>query len=388
MVIAINQRNTGLDVLRAAAILMVVLRHSLIILQPVRELGTATENIFLVLQTGGVFGVELFFVLSGFLIGSILIKLYNDNGGLSFSALKEFWVRRWFRTLPNYFLVLTVIVLINHFFSFNGCSGRDFLAYYFFSQNLFSPHSENCFGEAWSLSVEEWFYILFPLGLFLLTKIFSGFKKPGGFLKYLLVFFVVFLLLRIIAFVSFEYLGFYAVRTIVSLRLDAIAWGVLWAYVSIQRPDLFHKKRVAFLTLGSALLAFCLIYVVMDLKGIQGWWYVPAFHSIFLFSVISAGFGFLLPAFYSIKQLPARIGRMVEHISKTSYSLYLIHLSLVFYFFEEWLIRPSIPAALLAFGAYWVGCLLFASLLYKYYELPMMNLRDKVMSTGGERSEP
>src|SRR5450759_5386369 len=88
----------GLDVLRAAAIMGVVCAHGFVVLYPhlVGVLG--------IFGHGGFYGVELFFVLSGFLIGQILIR---EGPALGHAAnVAVFYVRRWFRTLPLFFLFL------------------------------------------------------------------------------------------------------------------------------------------------------------------------------------------------------------------------------------------------------------------------------------------
>ena len=91
-----NSRVFGLDILRALAILFVVLEHG---------------NLLLPLQISSVIhfvifdGVTLFFVLSGFLIGGILLKTLNKQDHTP-KTIFNFWKRRWFRILPNYFLIL------------------------------------------------------------------------------------------------------------------------------------------------------------------------------------------------------------------------------------------------------------------------------------------
>jgi peptidoglycan/LPS O-acetylase OafA/YrhL len=89
-----NKRIFGLDILRASAILFVMLSHSRAFIDP--HAGTYYYGLFIL------DGVDLFFVLSGFLIGGILIRTINDKG-LTWVQLTNFWTRRWFRTLPNYF---------------------------------------------------------------------------------------------------------------------------------------------------------------------------------------------------------------------------------------------------------------------------------------------
>ena len=96
----------GLDVLRAAAIMGVVCAHGFVVLYPhlVGVLG--------IFGHGGFYGVELFFVLSGFLIGQILLRQGTALGHAGNVAV--FYVRRWFRTLPLFFLFLAVNVWLEY----------------------------------------------------------------------------------------------------------------------------------------------------------------------------------------------------------------------------------------------------------------------------------
>jgi peptidoglycan/LPS O-acetylase OafA/YrhL len=102
------KRLFGLDLVRALAIILVLLSHS-------RNLLISFYPGLDFLKAGGFFGVELFFVLSGFLIGGILIK--DIQAGFDFGILKNFWKRRWLRTLPNYYLFLIINFLAVSFFT-------------------------------------------------------------------------------------------------------------------------------------------------------------------------------------------------------------------------------------------------------------------------------
>jgi peptidoglycan/LPS O-acetylase OafA/YrhL len=87
-----SRRNFGLDLFRTIAILMVLISH----------LGINEDYTFGV--NLGSLGVEIFFVLSGFLIAQILIKSFTKN--LSFESVISFWTGRWFITLPLYYLII------------------------------------------------------------------------------------------------------------------------------------------------------------------------------------------------------------------------------------------------------------------------------------------
>src|SRR4051812_29833906 len=95
-----NKRIYGLDILRTFAILSVIYEHGYRLLNP--SIISWNQYDFFVFD-----GVSIFFVLSGYLIGQILIKLFQRD--VSRKDIYNFWIRRWCRTLPAYFLVLSIL---------------------------------------------------------------------------------------------------------------------------------------------------------------------------------------------------------------------------------------------------------------------------------------
>ena len=153
-----SQRIFGLDVVRALAISLVLLSHCTLLVFP--NMG---NGIIDVIRGLGAFGVDIFFVLSGYLIGGIILKMI-ENGQTSFKDLLRFWRRRWFRTLPNYFLILIINIAIG--LSIGVMDFKGTFSYFLFLQNFTAPHPD-FFTEAWSLSIEEYAYLFFPLMLFM-----------------------------------------------------------------------------------------------------------------------------------------------------------------------------------------------------------------------------
>ena len=139
-----TKRDFGLDTLRAAAILSVLALH---LRDCVPGIPAALDAVF----ARGWLGVDLFFVLSGFLISRQLVSLPNARPG-------PFWVRRWTRTLPLYFVVLFVYAVIKpRVFGFPFTGDWRFI---FFLQNFGNIPD---FVQSWSLCIEEQFYVFFPL---------------------------------------------------------------------------------------------------------------------------------------------------------------------------------------------------------------------------------
>lgn len=121
---------------------------------------------------GGTSGVDIFFVLSGFLITSLLLREEEENGAIS---LLSFYIRRSFRILPAYYVVLSIYVVL--LFVIRPDSLADKTAdltqniwLYLFYMNEFQLPGSTTFGHSWSLGVEEKFYLLWPwLSMLLLT---------------------------------------------------------------------------------------------------------------------------------------------------------------------------------------------------------------------------
>ncbi|KJV33332.1 hypothetical protein VI08_11155 [Luteibacter yeojuensis] len=150
-------RLPGLDTLRAIAVLWVMLFHSYLV-------GGLGEN-FGVLERAGWMGVDLFFVLSGFLIGSQVFTALRDTGRLD---VKAFYARRAFRILPAYAVVLG-LYLAWPLWRETPLMQPAWQFVTFTFNLLFDAPQRYAFSHAWSLCVEEHFYLVFPLLAMLLA---------------------------------------------------------------------------------------------------------------------------------------------------------------------------------------------------------------------------
>ena len=124
-----SERIFGLDLLRSLAIIIVVVSHTAFILQD-------SFPGFPYIPTPD--GVDLFFVLSGFLIGKILIEQAENLNGFSLKSIFHFLKRRWFKTLPNYYLFLFVNILLVYFGFLNGSINKYTSTYFVFFQNFYN----------------------------------------------------------------------------------------------------------------------------------------------------------------------------------------------------------------------------------------------------------
>ena len=160
--------------------------------------------------------VEFFFILSGFVLYPQLLKVLDDKKNLFI-----FYKRRWLRTIPLYLAILLAVAALTE-----NLISYDLFKYLFFIQKILPNFLNNdFFPVAWSLSIEEIFYLLFPLILINLNK--------KNFLKFTIGFILIFIILKIFS-TSFVNANF--LRTGSILRLDAILIGFVLAH--------FHKKLI------------------------------------------------------------------------------------------------------------------------------------------------
>lgn len=331
----VNERIKSLDALRAIAISLVVLAHIV--------LGYGAPEGLAPLQFGGV-GVDLFFVLSGWLLGGQLFK-ESRAGTLN---VYEFWRKRWYRTLPAYYAVLGFTILQQYL------TKSDFsapLEYFIFLQNYDLPLE--IFYISWSLSVEEQFYLFIAPTIFLITKA-SRHKQ--------LLLLVILLLTPSI----FRFLGLYEDTIQTHVRVDGCIAGVLLAFLKNQYESLWNylKDISGFL--------FTISLGMFFYFAIQRW--IPAI-PVLEFGYLERAFVFSTWVLYAnssaSKQSKSFPG--AYYIATRSYSMYLLHpdaIAATNRFFSE-----------LSFFSYLMLVSLItivtSELLYKFVELPGMNLRDK-----------
>ncbi|MCQ8242375.1 acyltransferase family protein [Rhizosaccharibacter radicis] len=318
-----RRRAFGPDLLRALAVLMVVTCHA----------GALFFNWFggaypWQAAVSGFFGVELFFVLSGYLIGALLLELLDARPGRRDWAV--FLVRRWMRTLPAYWFWLAVLLL---FWAPIGISRRH--AAVLFTplwQNLAWPQVAGWFGVSWSLAVEEWFYLLFPLALAATMAAATASRRPAGdhalpsrswrvMPPVLAVFLLVPPLLRwqLPETVSWDRVT----SQVVVFRLDAIAFGVL----AIWLERLLRPSARVLAGCGIAGLALLALVWTGRIDRVVHWG--PHLRHTLLFDAGSTAFALLMGAAARLPDPPAWLLHPVRVLSERSYALYLVHLSVM-----------------------------------------------------------
>lgn len=365
-----NTRVFGLDLLRAAAITAVVCAHGFVVLYPhlVSVLG--------IFGHGGFYGVELFFVLSGFLIGQILVRQGSRLGRSSTVAV--FYVRRWFRTLPLFFLFLGINVILEFRFRHHHINFWEFLSHGCFLRNFAGFHM-TFFGESWSLAIEEWFYLLFPAALWIGLKISKRFDVV--FLSAACAFFTFSTVSRTLSAFDPGATWSEAQRMVVIHRFDALMIGMFAAWISMRFPIPWRKFAFPGALGGSVLL----IAMYATLWKIENHQLAFGDDSFFArtsrFTFVSLGFALLLPAASGWKLSKENLGSAaIRRIALWSYGLYLVHLP-VFEIVNELIFRDSsrsLPKAFASFSLQVGGAVLLSAFLYRFFESRCTRLRERV----------
>jgi peptidoglycan/LPS O-acetylase OafA/YrhL len=313
------------------------------------------------------FGVEIFFVLSGFLIGQLIVKEVLTPP--SWPGLSRFYVRRWLRTLPPYYLVLALRTVLGHPFSWK------FLA---FVQN-FDHKVMASFPVSWSLSIEEWFYLLTPFAL-LLAALAAGRASPRVFFATCGAIAILALAARVAAVLAWNIQP----RDHIFLRMDTMMVGVILGGLrAYDRPryDRLVRYRKALFAAGAAGI------VAMGAVLYRQIWVGTVNESIFMrtvfFDPLSIAIGLWLVSLESSERVNRRwnAGRLagaIRFVSLTSYSMYLIHLSAFEPFWNLNDRTSGVPRSLL-----WMVCALavstvLAALMYRFFERPVLRLRDRL----------
>ncbi|MBC3788711.1 peptidoglycan/LPS O-acetylase OafA/YrhL [Spirosoma sp. LMG 31448] len=393
-----TKRVFGLDVMRAIAILIVVDSHATIALKDYYN-GAFWHHLL-------PDGVELFFVLSGFLIGGILIRSYEKNEGFDRKLLLNFWTRRWFRTLPAYYLVLTGLIVTSLLRAWRSGFHHTLppkptlVTYFLFLQN-FSEELIGFFPETWSLAIEEWSYITLPLVLWLLhTALSAHWTRRRIALVMILTVIIGSNLYRLFMAVQIPLsAGELGYRGIVITRLDAISYGVLAAYLKYYFPSQWANEgiRRRALVLGivlTMLIAFSASIYILHVYVETGLYPAYIFYkrSIY-FLFIGLSMTLLLPYMDGWRTAPGMltrlgIARAITHISLISYSMYLLNLTPIMMTFIDRIPTTSLVVGWLKVGLFWTLVLVLSTLLFKYFEKPVTELRERLSVKEPKMVEP
>ena len=282
--------------------------------------------------------VEIFFILSGFVLFKQLKKVYLEK-----KNLKIFYFRRWYRTIPLYIVALVFFTVLSN--SYNS----DFFKYILFVQKIVPDFiSRDYFMVAWSLSIEELFYLFFPLYLI----VFRNFNLS----KITLIFIVFFIVLKIIL---YKDLNPNFLRTGSILRIDAIAIGFLLAIH--YKKLIIYKNFINIMFLISTVLLFNYNKLNLD----ENFRTLSFIFSAEIFSVILLLFFVNLESILKNKYLIS----FSKIIAQQTYSVYLFHLIIMHLFLMTDIIYIN------NIFSYLITLFCLSFIVYKYFELPILKQR-------------
>lgn len=317
----------ALDGLRGIAILLVLLRHGV---RPFYDPHEAACGLLgwdlMTPMVNGWAGVDLFFVLSGFLVSHHILKRWSAE--FRFSELREYLVKRILRIVPAYYAWLFVIVLgALPFYQVPAAVVHEQLGVHLLFLQDYVP--SKIVVAFWSLGVEEKFYLSIPLLIVPVARM----KSPVQRARLIALLTLVPLGLRAITYVRHgEFAGyqdcFWTMRSPFHLALDSLLVGSLCAFLARDRSSFPWLNQPAtprrLLRGGGALLVALLAFV--PLLNQFNWFTCTA-----LFSVLAWGFGAVLLGLVLDPSLggPVLNSRLMLVLSKLSYSLYLVHMCFI-----------------------------------------------------------
>lgn len=316
-------------------------------------------------------GVDLFFVLSGFLISGLLFKEYEETGDFH---LWRFLARRGLKIYPSYYVFLLLSLpaviwipgLVNIYSL--GCEVL------FLSNTFF-----NIWGHTWSLCIEEHFYLILAFGFMIATRSKQRFKffMPACVLFLLLPLAFRFNLISRIPFHEKPHL------TATAVRLDALTFGVLLSYLCFYKPqikNIVKRFRWLLIVLGVLLILPCA---------------TGGYHDFLLYtfgiSLVYMGWGLLLLVALSHEaQTKNKLILLLARMGMYSYCIYLWHKPFAGLCSLPSAWWPGNPSSPLLLGIYFAGSLLVGILMSIGIEWPVLRLRDRFVParTAPETAQP
>jgi peptidoglycan/LPS O-acetylase OafA/YrhL len=308
----------------------------------------------------GMFGVTVFFFLSGFLITTLVRREFELSGSVS---LRNFYIRRTLRIFPPLYLTIGFILtlVITHVLNERVDCGSFFASSTFITNYwiIFKGLRNSGLGSLWSLAVEEHFYLLFPFLFILMNRLTLSYKSQARLLGGLCLIFLAWRLVLVFLFpdTSVAYLLYAS-----DARMDSILFGCILALAANPALDrgVYPSKLWAALGVLLLLVSFCIrnnAYRITLHYTLQGLALMP----IFIFAICC-----------SKSWCRWLNGRIIRFIGSLSYTTYLVHTSLLRLSFAH--VRSHSIAVVLAFAL----TLSYAYVINRLVERPLAQIRRRL----------
>jgi len=347
------RRLPSLDGLRGLSILLVLLGHAAATMPPLPPTPRLLHPLLLIAANAGL-GVNFFFVISGYLITYLLLKELQGTGTISFF---NFYLRRITRIFPAFYTFLAVISLLTLFGVIN-LRPADIVAAACFLWNYLPWTSGWWLGQTWSLSIEEQFYLLWPMTMFLLG--------PGRAAKLAIVLIVIEPLLRVASYHWWPSSRNH-IPIMLHTRADILMFGCLLAL--IENDQAFINLTQRFLRPPAITAAAVFVFLLDPLLASR-------FHGGYLltigFTLQGAGIALIVLALMRYPQ--TRTGRLfnspaLRSIGLISYSLYL---------WQQVFLTPLNTTLSGAFPLNLMCAIAVAAVSYYSIEQPILRLRPRL----------
>jgi peptidoglycan/LPS O-acetylase OafA/YrhL/lysophospholipase L1-like esterase len=345
------KRSASLDFLRGAAAFAVAIPHYLTANAPFQPFAEAFA----------IAGVEIFFVLSGFVLAPQIVDWVVDK---PWRNLGVFLIRRWMRTIPPYVVALVVIAVLT-----GNLMTADFVRYLLYVENLFSSANHvDFYPVAWSLAVEEWFYLLFAPALFLVARLLGRGDRRLELIFAILIIVVVGAARLSVSPHDWDL----NVRRVTLFRIDSIVWGFL-LYLALERRSPIGLDAASGRWRLGALFALLAVAIPLELGvailALDGdsWAQLAFPYASAAFGMIAVGAVWMSEGLFR-----NRFVRGVSfYLGRISYSAYLFHLILIM------ALKPMLAAAPLALqlAVYGLAILALSTVFFAGFERPILAAR-------------
>jgi peptidoglycan/LPS O-acetylase OafA/YrhL len=363
----------NLDAIRFIAAAMVILQHAISPSFEYLPKDTFIYKILMLCCDGGL-GVSIFFILSGFLITYLLIEEFEITGKI---ALGKFYMRRVLRIWPLYYMVLLIVFsypFIKQLLHTDNPLASNIYYHLSFLSNFDVMHNkqlglENLAGSQsinWSVSVEEQFYLLWPL-----VFAFSPRKVWGYNMIALLIFSITF---RLINYTDTFILYFHTCAVLVDLVLGALLAYLIHQFIYVKT---FFQSTSTYSHSVLLLSIFVLVYFYYDIFDFKyGLALGRLFISFFIACFIAAQAMTQSESFMNLKNLS-----FASSWGKYTYGIYLIHpiiitaISVIVKLLQ--IPEDSFMSRLFIGIVICLITLIISRLSYKYFEMPFLRLKDR-----------
>lgn len=334
--------------------------------EPSEDLPTAIRSLYGIWRCGGWIGVDLFFVLSGFLVSGLLFAEFQKNGRVS---SPRFFVRRGWKIYPP-FLVMIAAMSAPRFLRGDGVDRAGLFAELTFLQNYITPICSH----TWSLAVEEHFYLLLPLMLSVLLWLRPNAVDPFRPIVATTIGIAALVLgLRILTAWTRPDFDYRVHLFPTHLRLDSLLFGVLISYLYH-----FHKERF-----GAAFRPHRLLLASAGCVGLLPAFLIPIEESTFIqtfgLTLFYLSSGAILTAVMLTEVPRNRATLVLGAVGGCSYSIYLWHMLVLFWAFPilDRLAKGRLYS-LSRVPLYIVGSIVVGMIMARLIESPVLWLRDRL----------